>query len=374
MSRSIPAQVTPPHAEKVFARTRLHRWLNGRDSKLIWVEGPPGSGKTTLAANYLRTSGKTVLWYHLDAGDEDPATFFQYLALAAQRVAPRRRQRLPRLSPEQFPGVEAFARSYFEALERELPADTAFVFDNIHELKPESVLHSLLATGLAQLAPRRVVMLMSREGLPPGYSRVSVNRRMVRIDWQMLRLTDEETAGVARLINGRRQTLKVKQLQEATQGWIAGLIIMLEDGGNQKDPPQVAAFSNTLFGYFAREVFARDSASMRRFLMMTALFPDFSVAMAERLTGDRSCRAILKDLLRQHRFIEARSEGELNYRYHPLFREFLQEQARSAWSAEEHLANVRKAAVVLEEAGRTEQAWALYRDSGDAASVIRLLL
>lgn len=50
--------------------------------------GPPGAGKTTLAASYLDSQKRPLLWYQLDEGDADAATFFHYLGLAAGKLAP----------------------------------------------------------------------------------------------------------------------------------------------------------------------------------------------------------------------------------------------------------------------------------------------
>jgi hypothetical protein len=43
-----------------------------------------GAGKSTLAATYLEEAQLSGVWYQLDAGDSDPATFFYYLREAAQ--------------------------------------------------------------------------------------------------------------------------------------------------------------------------------------------------------------------------------------------------------------------------------------------------
>ncbi|TPW17819.1 MAG: hypothetical protein FD130_516 [Halothiobacillaceae bacterium] len=109
------AKLNPPVLPEILERPRLYRLLDHASQRpLTWLGAPPGSGKTTLVADYLRTRKRHTLWYQLDEGDSDPATFFHYLGLAAQGVNPRRRVRLPRLTPEYLPGIETFARRFFE--------------------------------------------------------------------------------------------------------------------------------------------------------------------------------------------------------------------------------------------------------------------
>src|SRR5215831_12253300 len=76
------AKLTPPRLYAVTHRERLFTLLKEqcRHHPLIWVAGPPGAGKTSLIASYLVEQRQRTLWYHVDPGDADLATFFHYLA------------------------------------------------------------------------------------------------------------------------------------------------------------------------------------------------------------------------------------------------------------------------------------------------------
>ena len=80
------AKLTRPRLRGVLARERLLTLLDAR-RPAIWIAGPPGAGKTTLVASYLEARDLSGIWYQVDAGDFDPATFFYYLGLAAQKAA-----------------------------------------------------------------------------------------------------------------------------------------------------------------------------------------------------------------------------------------------------------------------------------------------
>jgi LuxR family maltose regulon positive regulatory protein len=49
---------------------------------------PAGFGKTTLLGEWARRSRRPVAWLSLDAGDNDPARFWRYVAAALERVRP----------------------------------------------------------------------------------------------------------------------------------------------------------------------------------------------------------------------------------------------------------------------------------------------
>src|SRR5262245_37239854 len=105
------AKTTRPSQAEILVRTRLVQRLDfARKKPVTWVWAPPGAGKTTLVASYIAARKTRGLWYQLDEGDADVATFFYYLGLAA----PRRRRPLPLLTPEhRHHGVAIFARRFF---------------------------------------------------------------------------------------------------------------------------------------------------------------------------------------------------------------------------------------------------------------------
>ena len=82
------AKLTRPKLFAVVARERLFQLLDDRLAHPIaWVTGPPGAGKTTLLSGYVESRQRPTLWYQLDSGDADIATFFYYLGVAAPALA-----------------------------------------------------------------------------------------------------------------------------------------------------------------------------------------------------------------------------------------------------------------------------------------------
>ena len=75
-------KIKRPNVSAVLPRKRLFALLDHQGAA-AWVTGPPGCGKTTLAASWLDHAGLRSLWYQLDEGDADIATFFYYLSVAA---------------------------------------------------------------------------------------------------------------------------------------------------------------------------------------------------------------------------------------------------------------------------------------------------
>lgn len=374
-------KLSPPRLPTVVERPRLYRLLDrARKRPVIWINAPPGFGKTTLVASYLRARKIRPLWYQVDEGDNDLATFFHYLGLAAKQSAPRSRIPLPHLTSEYLQGLPTFTRRFFENLYARLKAPALLILDNYQEVAPDSLFHQTMALGIEALPEKIGVIVMSRALPPPAFARLQAVRQIHFISEEFLRLTKEESRSIVRLHTQSQQPSNhslAEILHDRVQGWPAGLVLQLEqvEPSINGDPAISGRTPQVIFEYFAREVLHRLSPEQQRFLLQTAFLPDILPTIAEKLTGQATAGAMLAHLYRSRYFTERRmATVDPVYQYHPLFREFLQTQAKAALSSMELSSVQRTAASLLEEAERFEDAVTLYYEAGHLDEIVRLIL
>jgi LuxR family maltose regulon positive regulatory protein len=348
----------------VIKRERLFRMLDeGIQKPLIWVSGPAGSGKTSLVSNYLQERSYPHLWYRLDELDEDIATFFNYIRLAADNAAPGNLPTPPVFNSTQFQGVTAFARQFFEALCSRLKPPFALVFDDYHELGTNWTIRNIFHKALEAIPEGVCCIFISRSQPEAEFARFASYGRIYAIDWDDLRFTLDEVRQLTQR-EGRMEMKdeQIKEVIQKTDGWAAGLLMAVQS--SRRDSISGAFMEKLsgegLFDYFSSEIFERLDPAVRSFLLSTAFLPEVNSVNAERLTGLKNSGRILSDLYRNNFFTEKNDSKVEVYSYHPLFQDFLRAYARKALP----LAMIEKirtgAAQIMEEEGRLEEAIDLY--------------
>ena len=277
------AKTTRPSSAATIPRSRLFRWLHHAAKRPItWVWAPPGAGKTILIASYLVARHIANLWYQVDDGDNDIASFFYFLSLAA----PRRRQTLPLLTPEYRQGLSTFTRRFFRELYGRLKTRFVLVLDNYQEVPVDSPLHEVMRDALEGLPKGGRAIFISRSEPPPAFARLRAQRAMEILDWPQLRFTPMETTGLIRkLAPGRWSRNAIEKLQTATDGWAAGLVLSLEQLRTQGETAEKPAeeSSEVLFDYFAGEIFKKASPVTQDVVLQTSFVPRVTATMAEKL-------------------------------------------------------------------------------------------
>ncbi|HUQ73835.1 MAG TPA: BTAD domain-containing putative transcriptional regulator [Burkholderiales bacterium] len=373
------AKLARPRYTQVLPRERLFRLLDEHRERVLWITAPPGAGKTTLASSYVAQRGLPHLWYQLDAADCDPATFFHYLGVAVAALprpgADQPLAALPHLTPEYLGGLPVFARRYFEAIAWRLETPFALVLDNYHEVAEGAALHAVLRDGLAALPSGFVTIVLSRTPPPPELARLVANGEVGLVGWEDLQLTLEEVKGIERLRKrDRRGFASAEELHRRTQGWAAGLMLLLEqtvpDGAAR---PLADSNAQALFDYFAGEIFSGLAADTQRLLLTSALLPKPTAAMLAELSGSAKAADVLDELYRKNYFTLKHPGAEPAYEYHPLFREFLASRARGAFGPAELKALQKTAAQLLLAHGQVENAAELLRAAGDFAALAALI-
>jgi len=202
--KSAIPKITRPHVASSYHRTDLHNLLDEAYSRrLVVVSGPPETGKSTLVATYIESRNLPSIWYQVDEGDNDLATFFHFFGIAARKATPHNKAAMPHLPPEFFQDIDAFAERYFREIFRYLEIPFLIVLDNYQDVADDAALHEAIRVACIELPPGGRIVIISRKGCPTAMAKLRTNNKVAIIEWDELQLTPNEMKALAALHNLR---------------------------------------------------------------------------------------------------------------------------------------------------------------------------
>ena len=181
---TIISKITRPHPPASYSRADLYKLLDELLSKrLIVVSGPPGSGKSNLVASYIESRNVPDIWCRVDQGDNDPATFFNYLTAALRDAKPESCDALPYLTEEGLRNISTFSKNYFQAFCRHLNPPFLIVLDNYQEIEEDSCLHEAILTGCNELPRGGRIIIITTKTCPRTLTRLRAKNMLALIEW-----------------------------------------------------------------------------------------------------------------------------------------------------------------------------------------------
>ncbi|MFZ0529993.1 MAG: LuxR C-terminal-related transcriptional regulator [Propionicimonas sp.] len=298
-------------------------------ARLTLVSAPPGFGKTTLLAEWVRTAtvaSARVAWLSLDEGDNDPGLFWSYVVASLGTVVPRLSEAGRELADAgQAPTPEALTILLNDLAEA--TDEVWLVLDDYHLVDNTDVQDGVRFL-LEHLPPPAHVLISTRMDPDLPLSRWRARGELVEVRAADLRFTREEADDYLRAATGLDlRADEVDTLGERTEGWIAALqLAALSLRGREDVTGFIERFAGDdryLLDYLMDEVLAHQSDDVREFLLRTAHLDRLYGPLCDAVTGRDDSTGMLAGLERANLFVVALDDQSTWLRYHQLFADVL---------------------------------------------------
>lgn len=292
------------------------------------IVAPAGFGKTVALRDYLASSVEDAAWYDVRPEHATLISFARGLATATAPLAPGApaafallQQRLLGAPDQAVVLTDWFAEHFKDVF-------GTVVIDDLHYAMEDQRVTPFLVSLIERTSGRLKWILATRNdaGLPVA-SWLAYGRIDVPLREEDLRFSRDEAASVT--AGEGVDDREIEALRSLTGGWPVALTLALHSRTHASDLQGIAAGTrDLLYRYLAEQVFNGLDERSRSILLQTSVVAAIDVTLAEAL-GVR--REELEQLRSAVGFLTETSPG--TYRYHDLFREFLEAQLQSAGAA-----------------------------------------
>ncbi|QBD77653.1 transcriptional regulator [Ktedonosporobacter rubrisoli] len=336
----ILTRFSPPSLPATLVvRERLLFTLDAALSRpLTLLSASAGWGKTTLLATWVQKHPQSVAWLTLEEMDNDPMRFWISVIEALRRCRPGIGEQALSLLQTPAPSLAPLATS-LTALLNELANQHAeaspilLILDDYHVIN-EPTIHTSLTFWLEHLPPHVHLLLASRVDPDLPLARLRVRSYLAEIRDTDLRFTREETQSfLTQRMSLALSENEIELLQARTEGWIASLHLAALILQKHADPSAyVQALSGSqryLLDYMREEVLAHLPETLQDFLLQTCELPQLNASLCDAIRDREDSARLLEQVERANLFLLPLDESRQWYRYHALWAQAMQHEARA---------------------------------------------
>ncbi len=331
------------------------------------LAAPAGFGKSVALRDFIESAQLNAAVLELRREDSTLLDFVRRLSDTIARAAPSAAAAFPALAERALAASQPVREISDWFVEHTKDASCTVVIDDLHHATDVAAV-AFLADVIERTSDRLSWIIAARTdmGLPVA-TWVAYGRMDFPVGEDDLRFTPEEALAAAGDDADAAQPQEVESLRALTGGWPVALNIALRTRTRVSDLAAAASGTREIvYRYLAEQILASLPEDQRSFLLRSSVFSTFDGEIVDGL----GARNIFEDVRRTVTFLTEVSPGE--FRYHDLFREFLETQllrtGRAAW-----LQATGEGARLLETRGDARAALLLYARASDAASIVRIL-
>jgi LuxR family maltose regulon positive regulatory protein len=301
----------------------LNTYKKAAASRMIYVWGPAGYGKTVSTLLWLVNSDRIPVWIGLDSYDNVPSVFYKLFCTGIFSVQPNNESMERILKDPSFVSSPIENTIHLLSAFKQEKRLYALVFDDMHLINHEEILKSFPLI-LKRLPHSFVTLVLSRNEPHEQYKELAKKGAAVFITTDNLAFSEDEIRKYL-ISTGLSVTEKEsKAVHLLTDGWPIGINALAMSGRKEFVQNSGESFEN----YIKEQVWDNWDKELQEFMLKTSVVDEMPPLLACRLTGRDDSGALLENLCAKNSFV-IRLGGDV-FRYHHLFLNFLRNMERQA--------------------------------------------
>jgi len=305
-----------------------------RKKKLFLVVADAGYGKTTLLAQVVHNLNLSFVYYGMDREDSNLMVFLSYLMHGLELFQPNLVERTHGLLEsgiDKTNNYELIVKTLVNELMEKTDQELFIILDDYHTILDTSLVHKALDYFVSHLPPRVHVIITSRV-IPPlsSLAKWRAKQDLFELSRDDLKFTKDE---ITTLFNNVYRMMlsheELKRVFKHTEGWITGIQLIVQSADKRRNTVKeilngYVAANQPLFAYFANEILAWERPEVRDFLKCSSILEIMTPIACDMVLKRKNSARLLRNIEKRNLFLS--TLGKEEYKYHHLFREFLQKR------------------------------------------------
>lgn len=332
-TKLIPPSIKDDILRRPSITKKLQEILN---TPLTIVHSGPGYGKSTAVSTYLSDRGKPFCWYSLTSYDDELIPFLTYFIHSIKgQVASFGDELLKFLNTmnryariEEIRSISSMIVNEIVSLKKEI----ILIIDDFHLVQHSSQIEDWILWLIENMPSNLRLVLLSRTR--PGWGIISslkLKGTLLEIKEVDLIFSKEDMeAWFTDVYSLDLNEDEIRQIYQLTEGWIIALQMVIQQLGYHRDISRLLKNKHSsmedLFQFLAMEVVVKQPPMIQQFLEQTCIFDELTPDLCNEVLGISGSKEMLELILQKNLFLQ--SIGQNQFRYHSLFKEFLEQQLR----------------------------------------------
>ena len=339
MQPNLPANQTLPHLNRnTVENPNLPSWLEDcANASLVLAVAPAGFGKTTAILGiheHLREAGVHTAWIQLNPDDNHLDRFCQliYAVIGGDPVKPAGQAHRDDARTNLIDAVYRSTSFNFQLLERieNLTQPTAIFLDDFDHITDPQILQ-VVQNMVERSGPQCSFIIAARAQPQLKLLKLRSQGKVILIGFRELAFDLEQTRT---FFNARYQLqlddASIEHLHRSTEGWPTGLQLAALAMEKRKDRQsfiknfQISAAD--IDHYLNEEVLLTQPEEVQQFLLKTSVVTQLNTSLANAIADTANSAALLRSIEQQNLFLNRVGDSDNDYRFHPLFADYLQKK------------------------------------------------
>jgi LuxR family transcriptional regulator, maltose regulon positive regulatory protein len=355
-----PTLLQPSSLERARLLDKLYE---AATHKLTLIAAPPGYGKTTLVTQFTHRTAVAIIWQSLEKKDHDLPILFEHARTAVSTLVPD----ILDASPPPGASVSEMAAFITDHLPSE---ELIYIIDDVHLLIDAPSAEAWLRALIASLPATCHLILIGRALPPLSIGEMIARGQVLAIGQAELSFTAEEVNALAHRVGRTLHQDDAQKIIARLSGWPAGIALALQPLPTEFDAllSETKTGPEALFTALAEVILRSQPLLLQEFLLHSSTLMRITPTLCQAALHLQDSLDYLNEAVKRNLFVASVPGGVA---YHPLFREFLQEQLHArnpSLFAQLHA----DAARWFESDNRLEEAFEHYMAAGywqDAAAI-----